>query len=145
MDATPAQIRRALARAERGAVLDVAEATALLAARDDSLERLCAVAARVRDAGLVAAGRAGVVTYSPKVFIPITRLCRDRCHYCTFVTVPGKLAAPYLSPDEILAIAREGAELGCLEALFTLGDRPEDRWPEARAWLDEQGFDSTLG
>jgi FO synthase len=145
---TPQQVRRALARAERGATLDVPEATALLAARSESLTRLCAVAARVRDAGLAAAGRAGVVTYSPKVFIPITRLCRDRCHYCTFVTVPGALAregkAPYLSPDEILAIAREGAELGCLEALFTLGDRPEDRWPEAREWLDAEGYDSTL-
>lgn len=144
MEATPAQIRRALVRAERGAALDVEETTALLAARDESLDRLCAVAARVRDAGLVRAGRPGVVTYSPKVFIPITRLCRDRCHYCTFVTVPGKLEAPYLSPDEILAIAHEGAALGCLEALFTLGDRPEDRWPEARVWLDEQGYDSTL-
>jgi FO synthase len=141
---TPQEIRRALARVERGAAIDVAEATALLAADDADLERLCAAAARVRDAGLVAAGRPDVVTYSPKVFIPITRLCRDRCHYCTFVTVPGKLAAPYLSPDEILAVAREGASLGCLEALFTLGDRPEERWPEARAWLDEQGYDSTL-
>jgi FO synthase len=138
------EIRRALVRAERGAALDVGEAAALLGARDEQLDRLCAVAARLRDAGLIRAGRPGVVTYSPKVFIPITRLCRDRCHYCTFVTVPGKLAAPYLSPDEILAIAREGAELGCLEALFTLGDRPEDRWPEARVWLDEQGYDSTL-
>ena len=144
MEVTTAQVRRALARAERGAALDVEEASVLLAARDEQLERLCAVAARVRDAGLVAAGRPGVVTYSPKVFIPITRLCRDRCHYCTFVTVPGKLASPYLSPDEILSIARDGAELGCLEALFTLGDRPEDRWPEARVWLDEQGYDSTL-
>ena len=83
-----------------------------------------------------------------KVFIPITRLCRDRCHYCTFVETPGHAdrdgRAPYLSPDEILDLARQGAELGCLEALFTLGDRPEDRWPEARAWLDEQGYDSTL-
>ncbi len=141
---TPQQVRRALARADRGAALDVPEATALLAARGEDLDRLCAAAARVRDAGLVAAGREGVVTYSPKVFIPVTRLCRDRCHYCTFVTVPGKVAAPFLSPDEILEIAREGAGLGCLEALFTLGDRPEDRWPEARAWLDEQGYDSTL-
>ncbi len=141
---SPQQVRRALARAERGAALDPAEATALLAARGESLDRLCAAAARVRDAGLVAAGRPGVVTYSPKVFIPVTRLCRDRCHYCTFVTVPGKLEAPYLSPDEILDIARGGAELGCLEALFTLGDRPEDRWPEAREWLDAQGYDSTL-
>lgn len=145
---TPQQVRRALARVERGAAIDVAEATALLAARGDELDRLTAAAAKVRDAGLVAAGRPGVVTYSPKVFIPVTRLCRDRCHYCTFVETPAQAAregrAPYLSPDEILAIAAQGAELGCLEALFTLGDRPEDRWPEARAWLDEQGYDSTL-
>ncbi|CAA9404951.1 MAG: 7,8-didemethyl-8-hydroxy-5-deazariboflavin synthase subunit 1 / 7,8-didemethyl-8-hydroxy-5-deazariboflavin synthase subunit 2 [uncultured Nocardioides sp.] len=144
MEVTPAQVRRALARAERGVALDLEETGALLVARDEQLDRLCAVAARVRDAGLVAAGRPGVITYSPKVFIPITRLCRDRCHYCTFVTVPSKLAAPYLSPDEILAVARDGAELGCLEALFTLGDRPEERWPEARVWLDEQGYDTTL-
>ncbi|MFP5253827.1 MAG: bifunctional FO biosynthesis protein CofGH [Actinomycetes bacterium] len=146
--ATEQQVRRALVRAERGAALDVPEAAALLQARGEHLDRLCAAAARVRDAGLAAAGRAEVVTYSPKVFIPLTRLCRDRCHYCTFVTTPGHLdragQAPYLSPDEVLAIARRGADLGCLEALFTLGDRPEDRWPQARAWLDEQGYDSTL-
>lgn len=145
---TPQQVRRALARAERGAALDVAEAAVLLAASGDDLDRLCAAAARVRDAGLVAAGRAGVVTYSPKVFIPVTRLCRDRCHYCTFVETPGQAARegrePFLSPDEIVEIARQGAALGCLEALFTLGDRPEDRWPEAREWLDSKGYDSTL-
>jgi FO synthase len=145
---TPQQVRRALVRAERGAALDVEEAQALLAARGDDLERLCAVASRVRDRGLADAGRGGVVTYSPKVFIPVTKLCRDRCHYCTFVESPSQLArsghAMYLSPDEIVEIARQGAELGCLEALFTLGDRPEDRWPQARAWLDEQGYDSTL-
>jgi FO synthase len=149
---TPQQVRRALARAERGAALDVAEATALLAATGPELDRLTAAAARVRDAGLVAAGRSvdgrGVVTYSPKVFIPVTRLCRDRCHYCTFVETPGQAARegrePFLSPDEILEIASQGAALGCLEALFTLGDRPEDRWPEAREWLDSQGYDSTL-
>ena len=129
-------------------MLDVEEATALLAARDDDLDTLTAAAARVRDAGLEAAGRPGVVTYSPKVFVPLTRLCRDRCHYCTFVTVPGKLAAegraPFLSPDEVLDVARRGAEAGCTEALFTLGDRPEGRWPEARQWLDEAGYGSTL-
>ncbi len=145
---TPQQVRRALARAERGARLDVAEAAVLLAATGEDLDRLTAAAARVRDAGLAAAGRAGVVTYSPKVFIPVTRLCRDRCHYCTFVETPAQAAregrSPYLSPDEILEIAAQGATLGCLEALFTLGDRPEERWPEARAWLDEQGYDSTL-
>jgi len=128
--------------------LDLAEATVLLAARGADLDRLCVAAARVRDAGLVAAGRPAVVTYSPKVFIPVTKLCRDRCHYCTFVETPGQLQRAghgmFLTPDEILEIARRGAELGCLEALFTLGDRPEDRWPQAREWLDEQGYDSTL-
>ncbi|MDQ6525117.1 bifunctional FO biosynthesis protein CofGH [Nocardioides sp. LHD-245] len=149
---TPQQVRRALARAERGAALDPAEVEALLAATGEELDRLCAAAVKVRDAGLVAAGRVvagrGVVTFSPKVFVPVTRLCRDRCHYCTFVETPAQAVregrAPYLSPDEILDIASRGAELGCLEALFTLGDRPEDRWPEARAWLDEQGYDSTI-
>ncbi|WP_193613931.1 bifunctional FO biosynthesis protein CofGH [Nocardioides lijunqiniae] len=145
---TPQQVRRALARAERAAALDVAEATVLLAARGEELDRLTAAAARVRDAGLTAAGRPGVVTYSPKVFIPVTKLCRDRCHYCTFVESPGQLRRAghemFLSPDEILDIAREGASMGCLEALFTLGDRPEDRWPEAREWLDSKGYDSTL-
>ena len=145
---TPQQIRRALARAERGAALDVDEATVLLAAGGEDLDRLSAAAAKVRDAGLVAAERPAVVTYSPKVFIPVTKLCRDRCHYCTFVETPNQLErkghAMFLSPDEILDIARQGAELGCLEALFTLGDRPEDRWPQAQEWLDEQGYDSTL-
>ncbi|ETT26427.1 bifunctional FO biosynthesis protein CofGH [Rhodococcus aetherivorans] len=145
---SPSGMRRALRRARDGATLNVDEAAILLAARGSDLEDLCASAARVRDAGLLAAGRPGTVTYSRKVFVPITRLCRDRCHYCTFVTVPGKLRAAgqgmYLEPDEILDIARRGAELGCKEALFTLGDRPEERWPEARQWLDERGYDSTL-
>ncbi len=103
-----------------------------------------AVASRVRDAGLREAGRSGIITFSKKVFIPLTRLCRDRCHYCTFVTVPGKLDAPFMSPDEVLDVARRGAALGCKEALFTLGDRPEDRWPEAASWLEERGYASTL-
>jgi FO synthase len=145
---TPQAMRRALARAARGATLDESEAAVLLTARGEDLEALCTSAARVRDAGLEAAGRPGVVTYSPKVFIPLTRLCRDRCHYCTFVTTPKRLEAageqPYLSPDEVLSLAQQGAALGCKEALFTLGDRPEDRWPAAAQWLDEKGYDSTL-
>ena len=147
-DALARLTRRALHRAETGVALDVAEAEVLLQARGADLDRLGKVAARVRDAGLEAAGRPGVLTYSKKVFIPLTRLCRDRCHYCTFVTVPGKLRAEghglYLSPDEVLAIARQGAAMGCKEALFTLGDRPEERWPEAREWLDAHGYDDTL-
>ena len=137
-------MRRALARATSGKQLDVAEATVLLGARGADLDDLCASAARVRDQGLVDAGRPGTVTYSRKVFIPLTRLCRDRCHYCTFATVPGRLPAAYLSMDEVLDIARRGAALGCKEALFTLGDRPEERWPAAREWLDQAGYDDTL-
>jgi FO synthase len=139
-----AAFRRALARARDGKPLDPGEAAVLLHARGGDLERLLAYAGRVRDSGLAAAGRPGVVTYSRKVFVPLTRLCRDRCGYCTFATVPGRLHSPYLSPDEVLAIARQGAALGCKEALFTLGDRPEDRWRAAREWLDQHGYDDTL-
>jgi FO synthase len=71
-------------------------------------------------------------------------LCRDRCHYCTFATTPGRVESAFLEPDQVLAIAEQGAALGCKEALFTLGDRPEDRWPAAREWLDAHGYDSTL-
>ncbi|MEU7928995.1 bifunctional FO biosynthesis protein CofGH [Micromonospora sp. NPDC049107] len=139
-----ASVRRALGRAAAGRALDLDEATALLAARAEALDELLRVAGQIRDAGLREAGRPGVVTYSKKVFIPLTRLCRDRCHYCTFATVPHRLPAPFLDRDEVLAIAREGAAQGCKEALFTLGDRPEERWPAARTWLDERGYDSTL-
>ncbi|MGO8961463.1 MAG: bifunctional FO biosynthesis protein CofGH [Streptosporangiaceae bacterium] len=137
-------MRRALARARDGKSLDQAEATVLLHARGDDLTVLLGHAGRMRDAGLAAANRAGVITYSRKVFIPLTRLCRDRCAYCTFVTVPGRLAAPFLSPDEVLKIASDGAALACKEALFTLGDRPEARWTQAREWLDAHGYDDTL-
>jgi FO synthase len=137
-------VRRALRRARDGAVLDVTEAAVLLAARGEQLDALLAAASTVRDAGLVDAGRPGVVTYSRKVFIPLTRLCRDRCHYCTFATVPHRVPAAFLERDEVLEIARAGAAQGCKEALFTLGDRPEERWPAAREWLDERGYGSTL-
>ncbi|WBB83856.1 bifunctional FO biosynthesis protein CofGH [Micromonospora sp. WMMC264] len=141
---TEASVRRALGRAATGRALDADEAGALLAARGQMLDELLRIAGEIRDAGLRDAGRPGVVTYSKKVFIPLTRLCRDRCHYCTFATVPHRLPAAYLERDEVLAIAREGAAQGCKEALFTLGDRPEERWPAARRWLDERGYDSTL-
>jgi 2-phospho-L-lactate transferase len=138
---TENQIRRALRRARDGASVNVEEATALLAARGPALTDLMASAARTRDAGLAGAGRPGVVTYSPKVFVPVTRLCRDRCHYCTFAVAPARLRSeglsPFLTADEVLDLCRRGAALGVKEALFTLGDRPEDRWPEAREWLAE--------
>ena len=150
---TEAALRRVLRRARDGVALNADEAAVALAARGAELADLCASAARVRDAGLTSAGRRGPggrlpVTYSPKVFVPVTNLCRDTCHYCTFVTVPGKLRAAgrdmYLEIGEIVDLARRGAELGCKEALFTLGDRPEERWPQARQWLEERGYNSTL-
>src|SRR5580692_1865943 len=84
------------------------------------------------------------VTFSPKVFIPLTRLCRDRCGYCTFATAPARIAEPFLDPDAVLAIARAGAAAGCHEALFTLGERPELRYPVAAAWLAERGYATTV-
>ncbi len=141
---SPNALRRALARARDGKALDQSEAAILLQARGDDLTALLGHAGRVRDTGLAAAGRPAVITYSRKVFIPLTRLCRDRCAYCTFVTVPGRVTAPFLSPDEVVKIASDGASLGCKEALFTLGDRPEARWRQAREWLDAHGYDDTL-
>src|SRR5579863_9426134 len=84
------------------------------------------------------------VTYSPKVFIPLTMLCRDKCGYCTFAKAPARIRSPYLTPDEVRRIAERGAAAGCHEALFTLGERPEERYPVARAWLAEHGYASTL-
>ncbi|HXZ62951.1 MAG TPA: 5-amino-6-(D-ribitylamino)uracil--L-tyrosine 4-hydroxyphenyl transferase CofH, partial [Acidimicrobiales bacterium] len=104
-----------------------------------SLEDLTAQARRVRD------GTHGCrVTYSPKVFVPLTMLCRDRCGYCTFAKAPARLASPYLTPEEVLAIARAGQAAGCHEALFTLGERPEGRYPVARDWLAARGYASTV-
>ncbi len=85
-----------------------------------------------------------LVTYSPKVFIPLTQLCRDRCAYCTFAQAPAHLAAPYLDLEEVMAIARAGEAAGCTEALFTLGERPELRYDEAARWLAARGYRSTV-
>lgn len=89
-------------------------------------------------------GHGDLVSYSPKVFIPLTQLCRDTCGYCTFAHPPRRGQRAYLSPDQVLAIARAGAAAGCTEALFTLGERPEDRYSVARAELAELGHSSTL-
>lgn len=145
---TASAISRALKRAETGVTIDATEAETLMHARGTNLDRLLAAAGRVRDAGLERAGRPGIISYSRKVFIPVTHLCQDRCHYCAFVKTPAQLTregkAMFMSPDEILEVARNGAALGCKEVLFTLGDRPEERWPEAREWLDAHGYDSTI-
>ncbi len=106
---------------------------------DQPQDRLLARAAAMRDDGH---GR--LISYSRKVFIPLTQLCRDVCHYCTFAKAPRKLGAAYLSPKEVLAIARAGKAAGCKEALFTLGDKPELRYAAARKALDELGYASTI-
>jgi FO synthase len=104
-----------------------------------SLDDLTARAGAVRDAA-----HGSCVTYSPKVFIPLTRLCRDHCGYCTFAQPPARVTEPYLPPDRVLDIARSGAAAGCREALFTLGERPELRYPAARQWLSQRGYESTI-
>jgi len=103
------------------------------------LASLQAEAGRIR-----AAAHGNRITFSPKVFIPLTMLCRDRCGYCTFAKAPARVAAPYLSLDQVLAIARAGRAAGCHEALFTLGEGPEDRYPAARQWLADHGYTSTV-
>ncbi len=108
----------------------------------DDLGNLPALMAQARTVRDAATGTR--VTYSPKVFIPLTMLCRDACGYCTFAQPPARVAAPFLSPEEVLAIARAGARAGCHEALFTLGERPELRYDVARAWLRERGYASTV-
>ncbi|MDR2187740.1 MAG: 5-amino-6-(D-ribitylamino)uracil--L-tyrosine 4-hydroxyphenyl transferase CofH [Azonexus sp.] len=114
-------------------------ASALALAACDRLETLRQRAAAIRDQG-----HGSLVTYSPKVFIPLTQLCRNVCHYCTFAKTPTKDAPLYMTPDEVLAIAHAGARAGCHEALFTLGDKPELRYPAARAALRALGHESTL-
>ena len=106
---------------------------------DTPLAELVSTAARIRT------GQYGNrVTYSPKVFIPLTFLCNDTCGYCTFAQPPARVETPYMEPDEVLRIARRGARHGCHEALFTLGERPEDRYEVARDWLRHRGYDSTV-
>ncbi len=111
---------------------------ALALADDDNLQGLMAQAAALRDGG-----HGAVISFSRKVFIPLTQLCRDVCHYCTFAQTPKKIAEPYLSAEQVLAIARAGAQAGCNEALFTLGDKPELRYRAAREALAVMGYEST--
>ena len=125
-----------ISAADAAGALEVARVHELAAA---PLHELMAEAARLRDLGH---GRN--VSYSRKVFIPLTRLCRDTCRYCTFVKGPRAVPSAYLAPDEVLAIARAGAAAGCQEALFTLGDKPELKYASARTALEGLGHTTTL-
>lgn len=116
-----------------------ADALRLIRATGRELLDLFHAASAIRDT------RTGAtVTYSRKVFIPLTNLCRDRCGYCTFAREPGDAKAHTMTPEEVLAVARAGREAGCKEALFSLGDKPELRYPEYREWLERRGFRSTV-
>jgi FO synthase len=131
--AVPARLRPLVAPSRP---LDATEAMSLL---DVPLETLVAQASRLRDVG-----HGALVTYSRKVFLPLTQLCRDVCHYCTFAKAPRSVGQPFMSVDEAVATAAAGAKRGCKEALFTLGEKPELRYNIAKNWLAEAGFDSTL-
>jgi 7,8-didemethyl-8-hydroxy-5-deazariboflavin synthase CofG subunit len=116
-----------------------ADATRLIRATGTELLGLFQEASAIRDA------RTGpVITYSRKVFIPLTNLCRDRCGYCTFAREPGDGKSHTMTPDEVLTVAHAGRTAGCKEALFSLGDKPELRYPEYREWLERRGFRSTI-
>lgn len=117
----------------------LSDAQALALAEQDSTAELFDTARR-----LTLRGHGRRISYSRKVFIPLTRLCRNTCGYCTFATSPARVPAPYLSAEEVLDIARQGAAAGCQEALLTLGEKPEARYPAARRALEEMGYGSTL-
>lgn len=127
------------AEVEAGAPLTRAAALQLIDCCDAELPRLLAASRAAREGF-----RGRVITYSRKVFLPLTNLCRDYCGYCTFRRDPGQPGAHTMTPDEVLSVVREGERLGCTEALFSLGDKPEMLFPEMRSTLRELGYDSTL-
>jgi 7,8-didemethyl-8-hydroxy-5-deazariboflavin synthase CofG subunit len=131
------EVEDALTRAREGLTLD--RAAALLLAEHAPLQELLSAATK-----LCARGKGIVVTFSKKVFIPLTTLCRDYCSYCTFRKDPGQPGAHFMTPDEVLALAEQGRRAGCKEALFSLGDQPERIFPEASEFLRQQGFTRTL-
>ncbi|NIB38409.1 5-amino-6-(D-ribitylamino)uracil--L-tyrosine 4-hydroxyphenyl transferase CofH [Pseudomaricurvus alkylphenolicus] len=132
-----AEVKDVILAAEAGDVISDEQSLSLATAIDT--QSLMAVAGRLRDQGF-----GNYVTYSKKVFIPLTHLCRDVCHYCTFAKVPNQSSYLYMSEEQVLEVARQGADLGCKEALLTLGEKPELRYSAARKALAEMGFKTTL-
>ena len=140
-DGLKAVVDDALRGAERtpSQPIEPDEAYQMALSEPEELAHLCRAASIVRDNG-----KGRDVSFSPKVFIPLTRLCRDFCGYCTFRQAPSEAHALYMSPEEVLAVAKAGERLGCTEALFTLGERPEQRYSEAKEWLQHHGYRTTL-
>src|SRR3981189_277035 len=131
------ELEELLARVREGFALE--RASVLLLAERAPLPELLSAATEIR-----ARGKGTVVTFSKKVFIPLTTLCRDYCSYCTFRKDPGQPGAHFMTPDEVLALAERGRQAGCKEALFSLGDQPEKIFLEAREFLHMQGYSRTL-
>lgn len=111
----------------------------LISLTDENLNELCETAASIRERG-----KSNIVSFSPKVFIPLTRLCRDFCNYCTFRQSPAEASCIYMSPEDVFEVVKAGEKLGVTEALITLGERPEIRYPEAREWLKHRGYKNTI-
>ncbi|MBI4012981.1 MAG: 7,8-didemethyl-8-hydroxy-5-deazariboflavin synthase CofG [Candidatus Rokubacteria bacterium] len=132
-------VETALERALAGHALDRAAGVALIEAGPGELPAVLGAAAAFRDAG-----KGRTVTYSRKVFLPLTNLCRDDCGYCTFKRDPGQPGAHTMDLEELLAVCEAGARLGCKEALLSLGDKPEARFPAHRDWLRQRGYRTTL-
>ena len=132
-------LKRAVEPALQGKALSPEDARMLVGSAPDELDSLCKAASILRDSG-----KGHDVSFSPKVFIPLTMLCRDFCGYCTFRQDPATAPNLYMTPEEVLEVARAGEKMGCTEALFTLGERPEQRYPEAKEWLRRHGYKTTL-
>jgi FO synthase len=128
-----------LERAAAGRRLDREDGLALIEAAEGELPLVLQAAAAARDRG-----KGRTVTYSRKVFLPLTNLCRDDCGYCTFKRDPGQPGARTLELEDVLAVCEAGARLGCKEALLSLGDKPEARFPEHREWLRHRGYRTTM-
>ena len=134
-----APVEDLLAKAITGEALSREEATRLMRASGSEVPALMMAAGLVRDRC-----HPSVVTYSRKVFIPLTNLCRDVCGYCTFVKQPGTEEAQTMTPEMVLASANAAKRAGCKEALFSLGDKPELKYPSHREWLRKRGYATTL-
>ena len=133
-------LEEVISKAKAGYPLCESDCLSFLAAHQDTTQEICAAAADMRNQA-----KGSTVTFSPKVFIPLTQMCRDFCGYCTFRKDPQQAGKDlFMTPEQVLDVANAGAALGCTEALFTLGERPEQRYPEAKQWLEHRGFKTTL-
>ena len=132
-------IEYALSKSIDHEFITIDEAMSLSKDINKNIEKICMTASSIRDKG-----KGNKITFSPKVFIPLTQLCRDYCGYCTFRKDPKDVKNLYMDPEEILKVVKKGEKAGCTEALFTLGERPELRFEEAKTWLNERGYKTTL-